>query len=225
MTFDELKIAILTAARKGGMCEEYHDVKIATTYQELIDATIAIFLYGWKNGIVNYTILDEIGSSLLTDNGIFYNKTGYMSEPPLAKRFFDGYEIIIIGGSPIIYLEGSAKYKITSIAAATPTITLEEDVYVEINTYDSYLDINLNGSSVGNITLENNNNEVVNLNVESDASVICDKKTQLNLHIGTTGFVKLFSAKKSSTNVDLLIDDSRIFAINTNQSTINYAAP
>ena len=223
MTFDALKSAILLEARRGGMCEPYHSVKVATTYQELIEATTDLFMYGWKNGIVNDSILDEFDDSLLLSNGIYYNKYGAVPAPTIPMLYYDahGYEVICVGGSPIISYSGLYKYKVTA-ANSNVTIHLADDCYLMLDAFNCTGALYANDNTVANVNLQNRNEEEFFAEIKSEATIYSDFSTKLTLNIGPLGFTKLFSSKKSDNIVNIGIDDSRIFAITSQQSKITY---
>lgn len=225
MTFEEVRQAILDASWKGGMCEEYHSVKIASTWQELIDATITLFIYGWTKGIVNTTILDEVDDTLLMDNGIFYNKTGAITLPPAnPKTWFDGLDIYIVGGDPSIEFTGVQKNRLI-VVESNPTITVKDDAYLTIEAFNLQGTINAQDNSVLQATIENRTANSVTANIDSEASIFLDYKATLTLNIGSVGRAKLFSEKNSSTTVNLESSDLRIFAITSGKSSINYYVP
>lgn len=224
MTFTELKTEILLRARKGGMCPEYHTVKLAANYQALITACIPLFLYGWKNDIMDDALLSEFDTDLLEDNGVYHNKTGAVVAPIIPFTYYDGYELIAVGGTPTISFTGNLKYKLT-VVACQPVIETHANTYLELNVYDALSDISVYDNSTANIVLENTEADPIAILVEADASIVNDRNTHLELSIGSVGFAKLFGGKKSLANVDLGIDDIRIFAIASQQSTINFIAP
>lgn len=224
MTFEEVRQAILDASWKGGMCEEYHSVKIASTWQELIDATITLLIYGWTKGIVNTTILDELDDTLLVQNGIYYNKTGAITDATIPKSWFDGLDLYVIGGDPIIEFNGSLKNRITVVESA-PTITVGENAYLRIEGYNMQGTINANDNSVLQATIENRTAYGLAMNINSEASIFLDYKATLTLTIGIDGKAKLFSEKNSSTTVNVESTDLRIFAITSGKSVVNYVEP
>lgn len=221
MTFDELKQAILDSSWKSGLCEEYHTVKIATNYQELIDATIPLFLYGWTKGIVNTAILDEVDNDLLQANGIYYNRTGVVPEPTIPKAWFDGNDIYIIGGDPIVSFNGLLKNKLT-VVSSNPIINVNDTAYLRLEAYNTQGTLNSAVNAVSHSTIMNRDASAFVVNIEGDAAVFLDYYSQLILTIGDDARVKLFSEKNSLTTVNIESTDLRIFAIASGKSQINY---
>lgn len=224
MTFDELKATILLRSRPGGLCEEYHSVKISTTYQELIYACMTLFAYGWKKGIVDTDILDEFDNDLLQENGIYYNRTGVVPEPITPHAYFDGNEIWIINGDPEISFNGLLKNKLT-IINADPQINVNDTTFVKLYTYNSAATIDVAIDAVIDATLENKNNEHITFNLEGHAGIQADFTTDLEINFGVDAYAKVFSQKNSLTTVNIESTDLRIFALPTGKSVINYYEP
>lgn len=209
MTFSELKTFILDKSKRGGLCEDFHNVYVATDYNQLISATKPLFIYGWRGGIVNTDILDEVDDSYLVAHGILYNKTGIQTVSG---------NMVCVGGTPNLTYTGTTKNKI-NVIQSNPTITVDGP-YLEAKVFNSQGTFNID--SVAEIYSDNFDNQLVTVNAEGYVSIFADHKSNLAVNFGIDAFVKLFMRKNSLAEVSIESTDLRIFAIASDKSQINY---
>ncbi len=223
MTFIELRDLLVQEASEAEVTFLWEELAETTTYAELIHVCISAFDCAWKRRILTTDILDEIPDADLVAAGIYYNKTGVLTLPTIPYHFFEGYELFVVGGSPVITLVDDRQK--VNIYSGNATVITQGTAFLDLSLYNSTCDLTAQDQSFVRANFRNLDSQVVTLDVEDDAKVYIKSEayTVLNIDsVSATSFTKINQYAFASTNVAFGEDTSILNIIRYQQSEINY---
>lgn len=174
MALSDTIATIVSRSKRVEICDTLHDVQNALTEEELIQAALPLWVYGYQAGVVDDALLaSDFTEATLNANGIYTTGTFTIDDPE--------NEVYIMRDAVVtINLNNSSNQKINVMGGGNLILVANDTSYATVKAYDaSVLDITINDDAMVNLeirdtsesTVVQNNNSVFHLISHSDSEV------------------------------------------------------
>jgi hypothetical protein len=158
------KALILARAKTREVCDAYHEVEQATTFQEILQAGCGLYAYSYQANVVDDFILSDFPESDLNTFGVYRNDTTITNPEPSQ---YVGCK------QPYLEIEEAPSNGQTLYAISSVNLTLNQSLNNKVELYamgSSNVTVNIN--DISKLDLKIFNDATVNV-IMNDQSVLC----------------------------------------------------
>ncbi len=162
MTFADLKIALLAAAKPLEICDAFFETKVAADYHELIEAGLRTPVWIYQSGVLTDALLGEIPESEMNDRGIYTTGSFSISDPDLSEIYLFKDAVVTLT------LSGNKKLKVIIQGAATIDATLTDNAHLHVVGYNT-AGIDVDCSNESSVCIDATDENVVAVTLNDDS--------------------------------------------------------
>lgn len=204
MTFDEVKALILSRSRAIGTCKAFHNANVATDYPSLIAAGTGMdtgdmnpVMWLSKKGIIDASLLTEVGETDLNAAGIYTTGTPTFTNP--------ANDIVLLGDViATIDFSGDNSADIFLGQDSALNLSIADNSFAEMKAYDSAsitADVNDNGSFC--ITFKDGASGTITLDGDSNSTITCSNNSNVTINANGNAWVKIITMLKANVTLNI----------------------